>query len=810
MAGGLIGALRVTLGIDTAAFEAGSARARKTAVSDANAISKAYGGIKTAISGLMAGISVGTLVAVTSKALDYASSLQEVAQQLGVTTKDLQEYRYAATQVGISQEEMDKGLAKLTVTMGKARAGAKEPVAAFKALSDVLGKDILKNAATAGDAIPLIADALRRIEDPAKRAAAEVALFGKTGQKLDTLLAGGSAAVNELRDAAQSLGIVLSDEQIANADKTADKLSELKQVLEANIAGAVANNASAIYDLANSLVQLAAGAAKAFQEYKNFGAMTMLNNGNLRQFAAWGTGNDPDKMRDAYKSSLMGNKDGRQQLFQRNRDQRAALRAGDTASLGADGRGIPNNPQAIAAERKRLMAERKEIVDAQRAARRVGTSPAARPATTGDGAGAGTGGGAKKKTASGPKIDPEKQDKRYNDEMARLEDEQLRLESDLSNSTAERSAYAKKRIANDIAAYATELDSRVKLNDITAEQAKKLLAAKKFNAGYEADLENQRAEDETTRQSLETDNERLSLKADLKRGELSEAKSQADRRKLQMELLDIEYDRQRAALEAVLALNSSTDAEKDIARARLAQLDALKAHDAKGVQRDTAGPMEAFGQELHRTAGQIQEDFEQIQVDGIKSLNDGLVDAIINSKSLGDVFNNVVKQMAADLLRSQLQKGLSSLFGGGIGGLLSGIGRIFGGGKAAGASSGGGIAIASLFQAGGISGMRANGGPVSGGESYIVGEAGPEIFRPSTAGMIIPNFSSGKAARSTTRDGGREVPRFEIIPSPWFDVRAAGAAEPSIQSMGAKAASGGSSMAQQSMARRQRQQLGRR
>jgi phage-related protein len=40
-------------------------------------------------------------------------------------------------------------------------------------------------------------------------------------------------------------------------------------------------------------------------------------------------------------------------------------------------------------------------------------------------------------------------------------------------------------------------------------------------------------------------------------------------------------------------------------------------------------------------------------------------------------------------------------------------------------------------------GGRANGGPVSRGTSYVVGERGPELFVPNTSGKIIPNGGSG-------------------------------------------------------------------
>jgi len=40
-------------------------------------------------------------------------------------------------------------------------------------------------------------------------------------------------------------------------------------------------------------------------------------------------------------------------------------------------------------------------------------------------------------------------------------------------------------------------------------------------------------------------------------------------------------------------------------------------------------------------------------------------------------------------------------------------------------------------------GMRANGGAVSSGSGYIVGEKGPEWFQPNTSGSIIPNHALG-------------------------------------------------------------------
>lgn len=264
-------------------FEGLEAQARATSAKIGSAFSTVG-----KVAGLFgASLGIAELAGAATRALDYASSLGEVAQQLGVTTKDLQVYRYAATQVGIEQDEIDKGLAKLTQTLGQAAVGAKKPEAAFDALG-ISVRDTSGHVKTAGQVIPEIAAALKGVTDPAQRAAVEIALFGKTGQKLDTLLSGGRGQIDNLREAAERLGLVLSDRQIQNADDAADKLAAVKQVLEARIAGVVADNAESIVGLANSLEVLvgkAERAGAAWVAFKNSTAGQFL--GFVNQGASW-------------------------------------------------------------------------------------------------------------------------------------------------------------------------------------------------------------------------------------------------------------------------------------------------------------------------------------------------------------------------------------------------------------------------------------------------------------------------------------------------------------------------------------------
>jgi tape measure domain-containing protein len=110
------------------------------------------------------------------------------------------------------------------------------------------------------------------------------------------------------------------------------------------------------------------------------------------------------------------------------------------------------------------------------------------------------------------------------------------------------------------------------------------------------------------------------------------------------------------------------------------------------------------------------------------TLEQGLVEnikgAINGTQSFGQAMTNVLNNLKNKLL----DRALSNMF--------SGIGdAVFGdGGKNKGLLGG---------LLGGIFGRKAQGGPVVGGRSYLVGERGPEIFTPRGSGGITPNNQLG-------------------------------------------------------------------
>lgn len=351
------------------------------------------------LGGLAGAFAGGAIVAAAKGALDYASSLGEVSQQLGVTTKDLQEYRFIATQVGISQDQMDAGLGKLTRSIGQAISGNRAIADTFRGLGISLIDTSGKTRSTGAVMDDLVAK-LSAIPDAAKRAEIETTLFGKAGQKLDTLLAGGTGQVDNLRDAAQKLGVVLSDEQIQKADDTADKLAKMKTVLEANISKAVADNADAILALGDALVAIVNNVGAATRGLKEFFSQAARDERILSDPLLKGSPvADAARKRSNPTGYAIAKRD--EALAQRDRVQELIRKKADPAAIDD----AVQRLRIKTAELKRIEADLRRDNAASRSSRQTGAGeagivagdrpqPPAGPFDAETGIGGGTGGGA--------------------------------------------------------------------------------------------------------------------------------------------------------------------------------------------------------------------------------------------------------------------------------------------------------------------------------------------------------------------------------------------------------------------------------
>ena len=120
--------------------------------------------------------------------------------------------------------------------------------------------------------------------------------------------------------------------------------------------------------------------------------------------------------------------------------------------------------------------------------------------------------------------------------------------------------------------------------------------------------------------------------------------------------------------------------------------------------------------------------------DGIVS---GLTDAVMGTKTLAEAATGVLNNLKRKLVEVAMQRAVSGI-GNFFGNALSGI---FGGGKKSSSFASFPNAFDTSFDMG-LLGF-ANGGRQPVGRASIVGEKGPEIFVPRSAGTIIPNNAIG-------------------------------------------------------------------
>ncbi len=221
--------------------------------------------------------SVGAVGAVTAGALygfkhlvDEFDELGDTAEKVGLAVDALAQLRHAAEVAGSSAEELDTGMASFAKNLGLARAKSGKLYSFLGKVSPVLRKQVLA-AKSNEEAFNLMADAMAKVKDPAKRAALAAQTFGGAGVGLAPLLARGSKGIAELR--AEHLKYAGSQEEAAQkAGEMKDSLGRLKLATDSVKAALVVGLEPALRDLAERASAFLVGHREEIAEWiRNFG-----------------------------------------------------------------------------------------------------------------------------------------------------------------------------------------------------------------------------------------------------------------------------------------------------------------------------------------------------------------------------------------------------------------------------------------------------------------------------------------------------------------------------------------------------------
>ena len=209
---------------------------------------------------------VAPLAAATNVFAGMGDRLAKMSARTGISVEALSELGYAADQSGADLTSLEGGVRRMQKFLLEASKGSQ--TAEF-----ALGKLGLRFAdleqLSPEEQFTLIADRLSRVEDPTRRAALAMEVFGKSGTALLPLIQDGAQGIAALREQARELGLVISTEDAQAAETFGDRLDDLWKVVKSGVFAIGAALAPELQDLAIRATRIAKTTADWVRQNKS-------------------------------------------------------------------------------------------------------------------------------------------------------------------------------------------------------------------------------------------------------------------------------------------------------------------------------------------------------------------------------------------------------------------------------------------------------------------------------------------------------------------------------------------------------------
>lgn len=205
----------VTRELNKVTGDAGTAKAGLAGmVGPAGAVATAVAGIALSAAGAAAAI-----VALTKEAVDYGSKINDMAIKTGLSTETLSGLDLQLQQSGSSLEQFTLGVFNLQKNIEAAEGSNKKMAATLKALG-VTSTDT-------DTALRQLLKGLAAIPNEQERNALGAQVMGRAYKDLAVFVADTNGNIDEAIDKAREMGLVMSKETAAAADKLGDNLDQL-------------------------------------------------------------------------------------------------------------------------------------------------------------------------------------------------------------------------------------------------------------------------------------------------------------------------------------------------------------------------------------------------------------------------------------------------------------------------------------------------------------------------------------------------------------------------------------------------------
>lgn len=305
MADAVIGALRVNLGMDTAAFQKGADTAQsrldglKRGLGDLGSgkFQQGFQGIARSI-GLVGPAAAGTIPALTAMAtavaaatagvvviigalsgaaqavgsfINEADQLNDLALQTSLTAESFQEIDYALRLLaGATTDETVRAFRNINGVFAEAIEGNQNAINSLGRLGISL-QDVKNGTVSTEQAFDALIATLKSAKTDAEAVSLASEIFGdKLGRILGPALRANSEAVNELRQEARQLGII-SEDTTKKAGEFGDELDKLQQAFKGLLSELVPYVLPALIDFIKNLTEIIKWTNSTIEKIENLG-----------------------------------------------------------------------------------------------------------------------------------------------------------------------------------------------------------------------------------------------------------------------------------------------------------------------------------------------------------------------------------------------------------------------------------------------------------------------------------------------------------------------------------------------------------
>jgi hypothetical protein len=264
-----VGSLYTSLTLESASFIANTKRAADATEKMAARVDRASSLAAGAVKGFIAAVSVNELAGLAKTALDYADAIADLSDRTGVSTRILQEFRFAAQLSGSSVEDADAAIAKFARTLGRAQQGSAAQVDLFERLG-VQFRNANGSYRSLDEVLKSFSGQVSKLPTVQQRNAVTLEAMGKSAGSLTALLGQGAAGFDALAKEASELGIVMDEDLLRAAGPVNDQLDRMKQILDVQFSSAVARNAKSVLAFADAVGSLAINLGNGLRQLTDF------------------------------------------------------------------------------------------------------------------------------------------------------------------------------------------------------------------------------------------------------------------------------------------------------------------------------------------------------------------------------------------------------------------------------------------------------------------------------------------------------------------------------------------------------------